>query len=351
MQAGWVSRFLKRRLRPEEFEAVSYHRGRAEFLSSMGVPLGVAAGQYRVYTTREERRFPFQKFFKNTKWAFNGDVLSYAGRALLRGPQAASMVEGLRSSCYLSIGFWLGSALLKSYGTSVGLVGLMQDKRMEDWNTAMNKGIRERRGLPPEAPSRSGRTSIPDGSQRRDPTGQGRRSAEELWRSHRTAIGARTQDDASPTAGNEDFFGLGSSTGPSDENVMDDSQTPTKGRRQQPPQPRDFASDYVSSTDDSSYRSPSASPYGSGGGESTWERIRQENASGESTRSMGRERMRRGGLQQEQQEGSTLGDSFSFSRTEEERSYAKDEAQKQFDERVDQERRGEDFGARSSRRW
>ena len=67
--------------------------------------------------------------------------------------------------------------------------------------------------------------------------------------------------------------------------------------------------------------------------------------------STGKRRARKADSQREQQEGSTLGDSFAFSRTEEERSYAKDEAQKQFDERVERERRGEDFGAKGSRRW
>lgn len=353
LDADTMSRLLQRRLRPEELEAVCYHRARNERLSSLGAPLGLAAAQYRVHTTKEEGRFPFQKFFKNTNWAFNGDVLSYAGRELVRGPRAAVVVDALRSSCYLSIGYWLGTSLLRSYGTSLQAAGIMRDKRLEEYDRALTKASRERRGLPPGGQSRSRPTSEPNGSQRPDPTGQGSRSAGELWKNHRTAIGGNSQDDASPTAGNnEDFFGLGSSTGPGDGVSMNDSQMRTKDRRQQPPQPpRDFTSDYTSSTpstDDSSYASPSASS-----GQSAWDRIRRETASGGgSTPSMGRGgQMRRGGpLQQEKQEGSTLDDNFSFSRTEEERSYAKDEAQKQFDERVDQERRGEDFGARGSRR-
>ena len=352
LQVDRASTTLKRRLRPEEFEAISYYHARAERLSSLGAPLGLAAGFYQLYTTREEGRFPFQRFLKNRNWAFNGNMLSYADWKLVQGPRAAFLVASLRSSCYLSIGYFCGSLLLGSYGASVATVGMIQDKRLDDLMTTMDRLARERRGLPPEAPSSSGRASIPDTSRRQDPTGQGRRSAGELWTNHRTAIGANTQDDASPTAGNEDFFGRGSSTEPGEGVVVNDSQMRRRERRQQPPEPRDFTSDYTSSTpstDDSSYASSSASSDGLKGGESTWERIRRENASGGSTPSMGRWQMRQGGQQQEQQEGSTLDDSFSFSRTEE-RSYAQDEAQKQFDERVDQERRGEDFGARGWRR-
>ncbi len=57
--------------------------------------------------------------------------------------------------------------------------------------------------------------------------------------------------------------------------------------------------------------------------------------------------------QREQKEGSTMGDSFAFSKSEEERNYAKEEAQKEFDARVERERRGGDFsqGGGDQRRW
>ena len=57
--------------------------------------------------------------------------------------------------------------------------------------------------------------------------------------------------------------------------------------------------------------------------------------------------------QKEQREGSTMGDSFAFSKTEEERSYAREEAQREFDARVEQERRGGDFskGGGDQKRW
>lgn len=48
-----------------------------------------------------------------------------------------------------------------------------------------------------------------------------------------------------------------------------------------------------------------------------------------------------------------MGDSFTFSKTEEERNLAQIEAQKEFDARVEKERRGGDFssGNGDQKRW
>ncbi|KAL9631457.1 MAG: hypothetical protein Q9164_005882 [Protoblastenia rupestris] len=77
-------------------------------------------------------------------------------------------------------------------------------------------------------------------------------------------------------------------------------------------------------------------------GTSAWERIRQGSSSGGS----GSIPRRRGGVVQEQQGG----DSFSFSSSDEEKSYAQSESQKAFDERVEKERRGGDFSD-EAKRW
>lgn len=200
----------------------------------------------------------------------------------------------------------------------------------------------------------------------------------ELWKNHRNSIGAK-DDDASPTAGNEDFLDASqadTSPGTDGGAVMSDSQMRVQVRRQRPgprrssaenhessfetekvaPQPRDFASDYISPLppgDDSASSSSSDTKGSSVSGESAWDRVRRQNApGGPKQHLMGGRRMKRGEAQQEQQDGSTLGESSSFSfSSKDERSYAKDEAQKQFDERVERERRGEDFEARGSRRW
>lgn len=71
-----------------------------------------------------------------------------------------------------------------------------------------------------------------------------------------------------------------------------------------------------------------------------WEQIRQQNMSG-SSESTGSQRWAEKQSQaRRKQDGS---DDFMFSSEEQEKSYARNEAQKQFDERVERERRGGDF--------
>jgi hypothetical protein len=93
------------------------------------------------------------------------------------------------------------------------------------------------------------------------------------------------------------------------------------------------------STDDASpLVSSQPAPARSG---STWDRIRQESASSKGSPRQSPTNTPQ--IRREQQEGSTLGDSFSFASSDEERQLAKTEAQKEFDARVERERQGGDF--------
>ena len=100
-----------------------------------------------------------------------------------------------------------------------------------------------------------------------------------------------------------------------------------------------------------------------GGSSSTWERIRREASFGGKPPTSWRNRPAAAPQpppppppppqqQQQQEEGSSTEDDFTFSASEQERSYAKEEAQQEFDERVERERRGGDFGTGAGeRRW
>ena len=93
---------------------------------------------------------------------------------------------------------------------------------------------------------------------------------------------------------------------------------------------------------------------------SAWDRLRRgekptpipQNSGGKPPPSQSQWSRRQSETQREQTEGSTTGN-FAFSKTEEERNYAKEEAQKEFDARVERERRGGDFsqGGGDQRRW
>jgi hypothetical protein len=102
----------------------------------------------------------------------------------------------------------------------------------------------------------------------------------------------------------------------------------------QVPQPR-VTSDV--SEEISTNSGTSESPYPQ---ESAWDRIRRKSASGQPQTSAPGISVNR---KQTERQGAMVGDSFAFSSTDEERQLAKEEAQKDFDARVERERQGRNF--------
>lgn len=314
-----------------------------------------------------EIRFPFSRFLipdkgRKLHWLEEeggGGVLRWGTTDLGRGAAVKNAILGIRAGLYVGFGVVAGLMVFGSYGATVAGVGSLVDKRLVSLKEVMQKESKRR-----EVERESKASGMEGGKKRRDPTGQGERTAGELWKNHRGAF----SDDASPTAAGVDGDEFLSGSGGDDSSYMKSApQSPTHERRpsrrnrmerENPsPQSTDFAADYTSSTPspsstdyatDYTPSTPSPSTPAENSGESAWERIRRENASGDSSSSASsatrnRKRGPRRSGQEESQEG---GDSFTFSRATEERGYAKDEAQKRFDERVERERRGEgDTGA------
>lgn len=91
---------------------------------------------------------------------------------------------------------------------------------------------------------------------------------------------------------------------------------------------------------------------------SAWERIRQNSASGspsEPSSAGGKRGQRPGAFQQSQrpsrQQKREGDDSFAYSSSEEEKNYAREEAQKDFDARMERERAGGDFSGGEDGKW
>ena len=371
---------LERPVTAAEAEAISYHFAKGYRYASYGAPIGAAAGVWRFAATIDQMRWPLMpRAFSNwSRWNFDMETqsLTFAGKQLARGPWLRPTLVGLKGLVYVSYGVLVGTLLSSSYASSVAAVGALGDPRMKNISQeTADKANKKLGDLNKPIP-----TPRPGGATQRkvDPMGQGERTAAELWRDHRRAIGPR-DDDASPTAGNnDDFFDREAERHGGNDSMLTDSQI--EARRRQPPsspprrrsspttdprastyqmekterqrQPRSFSDDFdmTSSPSAEEDQSPASTP---SSGESAWDRIRRENASSTSypTGPIARRPQRRDRMQQEQQEGSTSGESYTFSSSDSERAYAKDEAQKHFDERVEQERRGEDFDSGRRRRW
>ncbi|KAL6719518.1 hypothetical protein ACLMJK_003759 [Lecanora helva] len=360
-----MSHTLSRPLSPEEFSTLAYHTAKGHAIASWGPSLGLAAGMWRFRKTRQEFRWPFygalkvdaedaEAIAKGVTW--DGERLRVSGRELLQAVSATTKARWLhigRGTIYGVIGLVFVPAAVSAYAATTTTVGELRDPRLKDLTRDLRlvterkwKEEKEKRGEMRE--ERTGQT-----------TGQGRKDAGAVYRERSERLRGRKQeevDDMSPTGGgigfgdddDQSMMGMGG--------VLSDGQMSQReaqaqfeageshtGNRTRPSRgtPRRFTG-----TKDDPRVPIDPSDIEKFGGGSVWERIRQESSSGSTPSSTGRGNTVRG----EQQEGSTLGDSFSFSSSEEERSYAKEEAQKEFDERVERERKGEDFSG-SGRRW
>ena len=286
------------------------------------------------------------------KGFWDGQKMRVGGKEVLQGVSSQAKANALhvwRGSAYCLIGVFAVPLFVTTYAATVIAVGELKDPRLQ----AVTRDQRQRRGE--VAKQTDARRGVP----RERDQGRGRRGAAEV-------------DDASPTGGAMMDMGIydeqGRLSGAGDMGgLLSDGQMKTAEAQARPPpnqnpagnraatfqvekverQPKDFASDF----DDASPTGGSGGmDSGDGSGGSVWERIRQQSASEPSGSNVGRGRGMRG-MQREQQEGSTTGDSFAFPSSDEERSYAKDEAQKEFDERVEKERKGGDFTSNRERRW
>ncbi|KAL8772534.1 MAG: hypothetical protein Q9194_004568 [Teloschistes cf. exilis] len=333
----------------QERQALLFHQSKAIRYMSYGYPFIPGIGFYRAWQTRETYRIPFYGSAKSPDGWFDGERVRIMGRTILRGDFARQSVHAWRSSLYLSYAYLLGGILISSVAGTVNMVGESMDPRLKDYRDAVIKRSRQQ-------------------SKPKDPTGQGDTSMTDLWTRHRRAIGAKdtgtVDDDASPSAGTNDFFGAdaerlsGSNTG-----IMSDAQMRTQERRQQvspeksPTENRatTFQMDKVArqpdsfddNTDDASPTAQSNASESQSG--SAWDRIRKQAQTGSA--GTGRRGQRWDALQKEQQQGSTTGDSFAFSSTDQDRELAKNEAQDEFDARVEKERQGGSFDDRRGKRW
>lgn len=373
-----MSETIRRPLTESEQTAIAYYTAKGFAISSYGPTIGIGAGIYRAYATRAQFRWPmYGKVISDApaegevqKGFWDGQKMRAGGKEILQGVSSqakANILHVSRGLAYVLIGWYFAPLFVSSYAATVSAVGEIRDPRLQESNRGVREAVlrnqkerKERSGeiVKQTVAKREGR--MPNVPRERD-QGRGRRG------------GGAEVDDASPTGGAmmEDLgideeqgrlSGAGDMGG-----VLNDGQMSTAEAKARPQpgrsptsnragtfqmdkverQPKGFGSDF----DDASPTSGSgAMDGGDGGGGSVWERIRQQSASEPSDSNTGRGRGMRG-AQQEQQDGSTTGDSFSFSNSEEERSYARDEAQKEFDERVEKERRGGDFSSSGGRRW
>lgn len=317
-----ASQLLKRPIRQEEAEALAYNFAKMERTSSWGGAFGLAAGLYRAWSTAAKFSLPF----------FNPDVSkidpdSFAG---LKGSAARSLRHAFRGASYGTLGLFIGGMFAKGYAAGVMVVMINKDPALHDMSEAMKKLAAERAGRTAPTPKRT--QPVPQPAERDPYTDD-------------MSPQASSYDTGSGILSDRDMRGQEMGRNP-DEPSPESQRSPYSIARSVPPsrEPRDAFDDM------SPAQQPPAAESSQG---SAWDRIRKQAASNQDSRSTPRSNSpfipgpRASGGAAE-----SLGDSFSFSSTDEERQLAQSEAQKEFDARVEKERQGKDFSdGQFGKRW
>ncbi|KAF2145588.1 uncharacterized protein K452DRAFT_283939 [Aplosporella prunicola CBS 121167] len=329
----YASNLVQRPLTMDEATAVAEHAAAIESWASYGAATGAAIALRQCYKTRSTYKFPFwtppvQGWPPASVGPFRGNMMR-AGLHLLRIPP------------YWFLGTFIGGFVMDLYAKIVSARLASIDKRLVEVKAAIVRRRQERQD------------AMQNGTQRHpgQETAMQRRPGQQV-----PQVATQDTDDMSPTSG-------AWQDSPSDTSVFSDSQMRAREIRQSPGPYRSQTEsrDHAFPREDATRQSDAfddASPTGGMGpmdssvsGGSAWDRIRQQAASGQSpaagrTASGGFSRP----VQKEQQQGSSLGDSFTFSRTDEEKQLAKAQAQREFDAQVDRERNGGDRED-SGKRW
>ncbi|MCJ1248937.1 hypothetical protein MMC30_006158 [Trapelia coarctata] len=345
---------LRRMPTPDEFKALAYHTAKAQAIASYGAPLGIFGGAVQCYAVRENYKFPFVK----PSEGFNPNTFTLRGRTWLAGERARLFWHGLRFAAYGSFGGWIGGICCAAYASSVMAVGELTDPRLK----ALQELIKR------EAKEAMERTRAGQGqgqTKKVDVTGQGDKSTGELWRRHRTSIGANdTQaDDASPSAGQQEMefaqsmaveerlygtdngkrmgrAGAGQTTSPPPTKQTAWNRAAARAKTNTPDSEPSTAGGFYDNYDDASptaMDAQSATSTNSASGGSAWERIRREAAAKEPS---SRSRRARGVQQQTSQGGDGGGIDD------------RERAQREFDAQLERERQGGSFGGSSrGREW
>jgi hypothetical protein len=336
----------------EEANALGYYLAKQISIYSYGGPAGFAAGLWAAYNSRNTFRFAF---YQPNLERFQPDVFP-PRLGWWRGNNARLCWHAARTSSYVLIGMMFSRFIFASYAGTVAAVGELSDPRLKEVTAAIHANSQQRKG--------SLQTMQQGPAAEKQFPNRERQAA--------TYYGSDSQDDASPTGG---MFGEENTTGSPgnpEENMAGSKQNegqwptsvaPSPAPRQAPKETEETFDTPFDAWDDASptggqgvTNSAAQTPQGS-----AWDRLRRGDKPNPISPKSGPKppqsqnpwTKQQNETQREQRQGSTVGDSFAFSKSEEERAYAKEEAQKDFDARVERERAGGDFskGGGDQRRW
>lgn len=346
-----ASRKLQRPLTSEEATALAYWGAKQISIISYGTPIGVAAGAWRCWDTRAKFRFPF---YGPNMATFN-PMQFPNGMVFVNGPKAPIIWHVFRALFYTGFGKFAASMLTGSYAMSVAAVGEMADPRLKVFRDKLM------------ADAKANRTAAPAS---RFPQGLPQQAEKQQVETVEGMEETKPYDDASPSGGMFFDQATDNSSAPvsTSQRVVEKVQPEVQRRWPQPPQPinesenRPFSVfDDASPTGGQGVSPEAVNPPAPTG--SAWERVRsgQKPSTPPQRQTTGWQTQ---GSQQPQesawakqrgtvQNGDAIDDEFSSSSSREDKKYGRGDAQREFDAKVERERKGGDFasGNGDQKRW
>ncbi|KAF2018614.1 hypothetical protein BU24DRAFT_418132 [Aaosphaeria arxii CBS 175.79] len=328
---------VHRSLTQPEAQALAFHLYQLEKNKSYFAVAGVAAGSYRWYTTMADFRYPF---YKPKPESIDPNKFLF-----IRGPNAQYARQAWRFAAFAFVAGQIGKLLGVVLAQPLAAQATAADPALAQFSTDLKAAL-----------------SI-DHQKDRDFASHRKAEWEERIRRNAGAsaparkvesnTNSQYGDDMSPTSGDDAWGTTSGSDHYSDSGFSSSStsQATTSNQQAARPQPTNSWSRQRNRRD---HDDDDASPTGglfqdevqdqSRPGESAWDRLRRGAGPAAEPRPKRPEPTRR-----EQREGSSLGGSFTFAETDDERRYAQEKAQREFDQRIEQERQGKSFD--EERRW
>lgn len=311
-------------------------------------------GLKRAYSTRHEFRHPFAGTLKRSGGWFDGERVRIMGRELMRGSSARVFVHLLRSVNYGLVGAGFASLFSTSYASSVAVIGELQDPRLKDVMIALKGNIKRQQ----EERQRRGGTkreevAAEDG---RDEASSHMNRGRAGYTNYDETVGRDEVEVARPDTPQMNSLTPSKNIVEGQTNTFPESGNDFRPVEREHKKLTNNEDEFSFLESEPKYPTDNHGGISSGKGGrsqepngSAWERLRREAISGSDNSSTRTMELGRVAAQTQQ----TLTESdFTFSSSEQERSYAREEAQRDFDERVEQERAGGDFGSNGAgRRW
>ncbi|KAJ4380814.1 hypothetical protein N0V86_004176 [Didymella sp. IMI 355093] len=356
---SFAEKKLGRTLHPEEAQALAYHIYKLEKSKSYYAATGAAAGIYRWYATMSTYQYPFYK-----PKIESIDMNKFGP---IKGPAANMARQTWRFGLYALVAGQMGNIIGQLIAQPIAAYETSVDPKLEEFGREIKAAsARDERGNNERARMIEERRKDFDARRRQEGTGgmtppYGARAGQP----RQTPPLTTDDDDMSPTSGNEPW---GTQTSSSWGDFATDEQpkpqperasVDVRSRRQPPYQATQPAPQTSSSPFDddasptggmfNSETTASSSQSAARPGESSWDRLRRGAGGGSQAERI--QRFASSRASGSGAEGSTVGDDFTFVEGREARDMEREKAQREFDERLERERRGGDFNEQGSRKW